>query len=313
MTDWGAGDRLAEAARVRREADGLRSRLEAATQHAELMSQRVEEARDRLAQEDRDVQRHESLSWSRILSSLKGDHVSDLERERAERDAARYTVAEAEARHEMAWREAQALEAQLDALGDVDAGFASALLAQEEWARGSQPETARRLAAIDVRRGELDAEDHEGREAFEAGQRARGLLLQARDLLGGARSWSTWDTFGGGGLFSDMMKYDKLDQVASVLRAADEALGHFSRELADVRLAGVAAVNLDGMTRAFDVFFDNIFSDLAVRSRIQDAEARVAHALVSVERTMQALSERGRDIGAERAGLAREREGVLTG
>lgn len=60
-----------------------------------------------------------------------------------------------------------------------------------------------------------------------------------------------------------MMKYDRLDQVAAVLRDVDVALDRFSRELSDVQLAAVRGVQVDGLTRTFDVFFDNIFSDLA--------------------------------------------------
>ena len=140
---------------------------------------------------------------------------------------------------------------------------------------------------------------------------AREHLVQAQRLLGSAESWSAWDTFGGGGLITDMVKYDRLDQVAEVLRRADLALHAFTRELADVHLAGVEGVQVDGLTRTFDVFFDNIFSDLAVRSRIQDAGRRVHRAVSDVDRTLVGLSERGRGIAAELAALARQREELL--
>ena len=107
------------------------------------------------------------------------------------------------------------------------------------------------------------------------------------------------------------MKYDKLDQVGDALRRADVALGAFSRELADVDLSGVEAVNLDGLTQAFDVFFDNIFTDLRVRSRIQEAGIRVDRALRSVEDTLHALDLRGRAIADELAALTTRRESIL--
>jgi uncharacterized protein YhaN len=112
-------------------------------------------------------------------------------------------------------------------------------------------------------------------------------------------------------MLTDMMKYDKLDQVAVVLRRADQALRAFTRELGDLHLAGVEALDLDSLTRVFDVFFDNIFTDLRVRSRIQDAELRVGDALAQVEATMQRLSERGRQIAAEQAELSGRREQLL--
>jgi hypothetical protein len=238
VSDGGAvADRLARAARSRREADSLRARLAAATHFADGTTDRVRQARERLADEDRDVERLESVSWSRVLSALRGSAATDRERERAERDAARYALADAEARDAVAWL----------------------------------------------------------------------------DLLERARSWSTWDTFGGGGMFSDMMKYDRLDEVGHVLRDADLALERFSRELADLRLAGVEAVNVDGLTRAFDMWFDNIFTDLAVRDRIRDAHERVGHVLGVVESCLDDLTSRGHAIAAELEELSGRRERTLLG
>lgn len=316
MTTGGVGtapdEQLAEAARNRHDAAALRTRLDAATRHADGTTVRVQDARDRLADETQDVDRLGSLSWSRILSSLKGSQATDLEREQAERDAARYALADAEARDEAAWRDVEHLQQRLDGLGDVEGAYAAALAAKEEWAASHDPDLTQRLTRIAEARALLLAEDREAREAHEAGVRARDHLLEAHRLLDGAASWSTWDTFGGGGFFTDMMKYDKLDQVAAALHRADAALGAFSRELADLRLAGVEAVNLDGMTQAFDVFFDNIFTDLRVRSRIQEADRRVGRALADVDRMLHDLSARGRDIADELAGLSAQRDEALT-
>jgi hypothetical protein len=314
--DGGAGeapdDRLVEAARLRHEAAALHTRLEAATAHADGTTLRVQEARDRLSAEERDVDRLGSVSWSRILSSLKGAHATDLEREQAERDAARYSLVDAQARADAAWRDVEALQVRLEALGDVEAAYASALAAKERWAATHDPELTRLLTEIAERRALLLAEDREAREAHAAGTRARDHLLEAHHRLGSASSWSTWDTFGGGGMFTDLMKYDQLDQVGDALRRADAALGAFTREMADLRLAGVDAVNLDGMTQTFDVFFDNIFTDLRVRSRIQDAGRRVAQALNKVDLAMQDLSTRGRQIADELTGLAAQRDRALS-
>lgn len=315
MTDGGAAEAAVQelelAARVRREAEGLRERIAAAAAHAQATADRVAETRERLVDETRDVRRLESLSWTRILAGLKGDRITAVERETAERDAARYAVADAEAREAVARRDVEGLRARLDELGDVDARFSAALEAKHAWAATHAPEVARALAAVAERRGMLAAEDAEAREAHAAGVVAREHLVQAQRLLGSAESWSTWDTFGGGGLITDMVKYDRLDQVAEVLRRADLALRSFTRELADVHRAGVEGVQVDGLTRTFDVFFDNIFSDLAVRSRIQDAGRRVQRAVSDVDRTLVGLSERGRGIADELAALARQREELL--
>jgi len=146
------GDRLEGAARLRREADGLRSQLEAAERLADAATARVQEARDALAEEDRDVEGLEPL------------------------------------------------------LGEVDALWQAALDDQDEWAVRNDPATAGKVVETSRRRGELLAEDAEGREAHAAGMVAREHLRGALSLLGEAHSWSSWDTFGGGGVFTDLMK-----------------------------------------------------------------------------------------------------------
>ena len=304
---------LERAAQARRELDGLNERLTAGTGYLRSVDERVAELRGRLRAENEDVEKLESFSPTRIWATLKGSRAGDLDRETAEREAARYAVAEAEARREAAHRECESLTAQIDALGDVDAMHARALAAKEKWAATNDPAVATALAEIAQRRGELQARDKEAREAHGAGRTALDRLQQARQLLGSAESWSTWDTFAGGGMLSDMAKYNKLDQAAAVLHQADMALGRFSVELADVGLAAVPGVQVGTMTRTFDVFFDNIFTDMAVRSRIQDTSQRTAAAAQAVAEALARLEQTGHDIAAEIAELDARREQVLTG
>ena len=304
-------DGLAGAVAARQERDALDKRLTAARRDLEQAEGRVREARVRLERETEDVERLESLSWTRIWTSLNGSHATALEREQAEREAVRYVVAEAEARRETAQRYVDALQAQRQGLGDVDAAYERALAAKEQWLLHNCADGAE-LAELAERRGRLIGREREVHEAHAAGVDARNLLAEARTLLTSAKSWSTWDAFGGGGLVTDMVKYSKLDQVSDLLRRADFALGRFSRELEDVGVAGVAAgVEVDGMTRTFDVFFDNIFSDLAVRSRIHDAETRVARALDAVTRVLAKLADEGLQLAYDIERLNAQRAQIL--
>jgi chromosome segregation ATPase len=304
-------NQLEQAAADREERTQLTRRVEASEPHLVHLEGRLEELRRKLGDETADVERLESFSGAKVWAHLKGSHASDVERETAERDAARYAAAEAEARVESMRRDRAALESRLGDLEDAEQRFREALTAKEAWLQENGSAAAASLVEIAERRGELQALDKELREAHEAGREAHGLLSHASSLLGSAGSWSTWDAFGGGGLLTDMMKYDKVDQASDALRRADVALTRFSRELADVELPSVHGVQVDQMMRTFDVWFDNFFSDMAVRSRIQDAAQRVAGALTQVERALGAIEERGRDLGRELAELERRREELV--
>ncbi len=304
---------LERAAADRQEHSGLTRRLQAAAAHLESEERRLDDLRHRLLDETGDVEKLESFSPTKIWATLKGSHAGDLERETAEREAARYELAVAEARRDVAQRDRDSVQARLNDLGDVEGRYARALTAKEEWVAANGGVTAAALAEIAERRGMLLAQDKEAREAFAAGAAARDLLTHAQELLGSAQSWSTWDTFGGGGLLSDMAKYDKIDQATEVLRRADLALTSFSQELADVGLPAMGSVRIDDMTRAFDIFFDNIFSDMAVRSRIQNAGRQVEDSLRAVHAVLSGLGSKGQEIAQELAQLDARREEMLSG
>ncbi len=302
---------LEQAVAAREELAQLTRRLDGSAPHLADLEKHVADARLILEDETADVERLESFSAAKIWAHLKGSHATDVERETAEREAARYAVAEAEARRDAMQRDRAAIESRMRELGDVEERYRRAMADKEAWVTANGSESAVALAELAERKGELAALDREAREAHAAGRAAHDLLSQAASLLGSAGSWSTWDAFGGGGLLTDMMKYDKVDRATETLRRADLALSAFSRELADVNLPQVQGVQVDSMMRTFDVWFDNIFSDMAVRSRIEDAARRVAQALRQVELALAALEQKGRDIARDTAGLDKRREELL--
>ena len=60
--------------------------------------------------------------------------------------------------------------------------------------------------------------------------------------------------------------------------------------------AAIGGVGVSDLTRTLDVWFDNFFSDLAVQSRLKDADHRldmIGEALVAVRR---ALDERYQEV-----------------
>jgi hypothetical protein len=129
-------------------------------------------------------------------------------------------------------------------------------------------------------------------EAQQACEVALTSLAEAQRSVDSARSWGTYDTWLGGGLLSSLVKHDRIDEAERYMQAVDEALDRLRRELADLHLGGTAigGVGVTGLTHTLDVWFDNFFSDLAVQSRLKDADHRLdatGEALVAVRRALQ--------------------------
>lgn len=306
-------DALADLARQQTEHDGLEAQLEVARRRLAAATERADAAAGSLAVELEDVARLESMSMTRILASVRGRRDLDLDRERAEAEAARYAATEAAARRLAARDDVDAIVARLVAFGDL-AARRTQLVAQREAEVAADPALRATAAELDANAtglGVRRAERTQLEEAIEAARLATASLDDAARLLGTAGDWATFDTFLGGGLFTDMAKYDNLDRAAALMRHADAALGHLATELADVGMTAVGGIEITQLTSFFDVWFDNIFSDWAVRDRIRQAADRVARARAGVATTIDTLAQRLTACDADAERLEGERNTLL--
>ncbi|MHC9291563.1 hypothetical protein ACRCUN_03805 [Mycobacterium sp. LTG2003] len=310
MTDT-PDDELSAATAAMREAESLQRRLNAAEAAAKESAERASAAQRQVAAEARDVHKLESFSLTMILSHLKGSHDDAMARETAEHHAAEYEYRTQQARADADQRLVDHLTRQHHALGDVTARYEQALAVKERWLHDHSDPTSVRLIEIAERRGQLTAERTELEQAREAGQQALGDLRSAAERLDSARSWSAYDTWFDGGMIASIVKENRLDDVAVLLRSADSALRRFTTELADVHMAGVQAVELSSFTRVFDVWFDNFFTDVMVRDRIIEAQENVDKAIAGVKRILDDLRQREQGTADELAALKGERADLL--
>ena len=321
MTDAAPPPRDSEGARVHEAVAAAEADL---AEHARLTHRRnglaplVEEAERELGRQQEvlgvqsaELRKLETFSPTRIWAALRGNQATELERERAEQDAQEYAVAVADAKATTLRAELAAVEHARDQLGDVQARLSRALEAKEAWIVASGRGPAQELAETASALGAARATAKEVQEALAAADYALAALGAAEESLGSAGSWSTYDTFFGGGLITDMVKYDRIDTAEQHMRGADAALRALSRELADVGLSGVGGVEVTDMTKLFDVWFDNIFSDWSVRNRISEAASRIAQASGPVADVRRLLLARATELDAELARLDRRRHELL--
>ncbi|OUM67053.1 hypothetical protein PIROE2DRAFT_67067 [Piromyces sp. E2] len=111
-------------------------------------------------------------------------------------------------------------------------------------------------------------------------------------IIGSASNWSNYDTFGGGGIISSSIKHDKIKEGNRALKEANESLVNVSKELADV--PEIANIKISDDQKAFDIFFDNIFTDYDVKKKIDKAEKncwKTLNHLKSLEKELNYLLE----------------------
>lgn len=246
-------------------------RIERLSAELDGAAQRLAELQREAALEQEDAGRWNGRGFVQLVYWLVGrlDERRDLESAQALAAAARLATAhEAWATIDHALREATTSVPPRADLGAALADLRRTLETLEPHTYAWVVQCEQQSAAVRAELEELD-------EALTAVTSCNEAVAAALRHLQSAANWGTWDLLGGG-LLASAVKRERVDEALSALGQVTTALATVRRELADVP-AGVAlpaGIELGSGAWTFDVWFDNIFSDLNMQGRIRDATAQ---------------------------------------
>jgi hypothetical protein len=296
-----------------REAVVLRADLRDLRAQAAGLREDLAAERARHERELADVEGLTGLGLRSLAASVRGTRRAELDREQAEETEARARAVAALARLTGAEDRAEEVDRRLARLGDTAARRETAAQAYAEELRTSThpvaPHVDEVLTALAAARDRLAQLE----QVREAGARAAASLDSARSQLSSADGWSTYDTFAGGGLLSSAVKHQHADGASRSIAEAQHAIVDLAGALRDVgEVAGLRAdLGVGPGTRTMDVWFDNLVSDWAVRSRIKDQLAGVERASAAVREAVgQTTAEHAR-ASAVVEDLVRRRDALL--
>jgi len=306
--------RLAAAAQAAREYDlcgqhqaQLRGREQAAVQD-------LDAAKQHYAGEEKDVERLEHLSLARILAALHGSRDDALAREKAEAEAARYRVAQAQQRLDAVRAELARVEERQAQLAGAPQAYADALAAKEQFLTHSADPRGTRLLALADERGKLTAELGALQRASDDAGAAGRALADVKGRLGTAASWSAFDTWVDHGIVANSIKHDRIDQAAQAARTADQRLAALRTDLADLGGYEPTAPRLEvsSSLKFADIFFNNFFTDVAVGRQIRDAQENAGRSAQQVRALQDRLAGQVSAVTKRLDRLAAERQQLLT-
>ncbi|GHJ53789.1 hypothetical protein Nm8I071_30960 [Nonomuraea sp. TT08I-71] len=304
--------RLAAAAAAIREHDLAGQRLRELSVRIATARAAVAALRERLDAEQADVERLEGLTLSRVLAAVRGDRDDALARERAEADAARLRLAEAERLLAALRDESARIQARRRRLATAPGEYAAVLDERERLLTASDDPRRPRLLDLAEQRGRLTAEHREVTEAVRAARNAEGALHHLRELLCRAEDWSTYDVMGGG-LVTSMVKHEILDEAAQTAARADRTLAALRTELAD--LPGPAldpTMRGSGeLTRFTDIWLDNVLTDVVVLRRVERSLDETTRSQGEVAALRRVLELRAAELNARLAAVEAERGELL--
>jgi len=264
-----------------------------------VLEERVEELSAQKNKEQLEVDRLEKRSLANYFYQVVGKLDEKLTKEKQE-------AYEAAVKYDAAYSELQQIEADIRAR-ELEYGkirrskerYQEGLKEKKEALKLSGVPEADKIFRLEAQITSLDVQMRELDEAVWEGQKAGQIADRILKSLSDAEGWGTWDMLGGG-LLADMAKHSHLDEAQDQVERLQSALRCFKTELADVKVIADMQVNIDGFLRFADYFFDGLFADWTVMSKISDAKKQVENVKNQINTLLHKLDRSRKSVTEER-------------
>lgn len=282
----------------------LKRRLATLHSQREELAAREAVLRAARAEEQEDVDNLEGRSLMRFIYSLTGGLEDKLDQERAGARAAAV-------KHDAAVRELEDLDEDIEEAGQelkrlegCEERYDGAIRRKAEMLKAAGSPASGRLAALEKDMSQTAYSLRETGEALGAARAAARRAEAVVDALQGAADLGTLDLLTDS-MFVNLAKRERIDQAQYAIEDLRVSLRRLNTELADI---GTAGLDLDiGDFLGFaDFFFDGIFVDLAVNSRINASLSSAEGVLSQLSSLENRLASTEDGLRARAAELERE-------
>ncbi len=263
-----------------------------------------------LQKEEKDVKKLEGMSFSNFINTILGTKWEKLDEEKKELLSAKLKYdAICDELNELI-SDIEKVKANISKLGNLDYEYKKLIREKEELLKYVDDEVAAKLERITEEESLLMHRKKELEEAISAGNELLYSLDRIEKSLKSAGNWGMWDIFGGD-MIATMVKHSKLDSAKYEISRAQSLFMKFHRELNDVGGYIDIQLNIGSFLTFADYFFDGLFSDLAVQSRIRDAENRVMDARYKVNSIVIRLKDELKEVNSRVETINRERLKII--
>lgn len=268
---------------------------------------------EKYEKESLDVLQIQKETISSFVLKALGKYDERLEKEKREAIEAKLNYDAASADFDELKREKAELEHRLSELRRQAREYESELARRREYIRLrlSEPEGAE-YGRLEGEIADIIAQITEIDEARRAADRVMKTAQSARDSLESAESWASFDMWTKGGLLSHAAKYSHIDEAEACFNRLSSQVRTLRTELSDVQ--GLAEAELTSVSpgqRAVDFWFDNIFTDISVRSQIRGNIDELSRLTDKVRKTETVLRGRLYELNRHLDELKRRQEDLL--
>lgn len=256
-----------------------------------------------LTKEKRDVDNLNTLSLSNLISTVMGNKAEKMEKEEQEYIMAKIQYDSSKSKVSSIKSNINETIKTLTSLAKYEEEYANLLKKKIELINICGDEnTKNKIIELEDKIDNYLKEIKEINESISVGNSLIEEIAKAKKLLNSAKTWSTLDIFGGD-ILSSMVKHNKIDEVQMHFSRISNLTSSFNKELRDVNISGVG---FSATTKTFDIFFDNIFSDLSVDKHISQSYDNICNLEKSVENILRKLKSNKEKLNSEVTGTRNE-------
>ncbi len=252
------------------------------------LTKKMEELKNTLEQEMKDVDQLETKSLTHLFYSVLGKLGEQVEKERREALAAKLKYDQSVIELEQLEHQIKLLEEEFFEYKDSQRNYDSLFEKKKQHMLNSHSSTGDQILLLTEELGKAKNNLWEIDEAIRAGEDVSSHIDSAIKSLDSAEGWGTWDLLGGG-LVSDLMKHSHIDEAKGEAEVIQRKLSQFRTELADVRIQNDIQIETDGFGKFADFFFDGIIADWCMQSRINESKGSFESVKLQVDRVLTKL------------------------
>lgn len=292
------------------EKSSLQKKLDRYLKEESKLILKKEEMLAKLNKENKDVEKLESITLTNFIFSLKGDKDVKLEKEKREAIKAKYDYDSVCYSLNQVKKDIINLKANLNDFKDLDTQYSKYIKLKEIAIKEQGLVASKDLDEITEKINQNKNKIKEIDEAITAGKSLYTDIEEVKKSMNPAKGWGTFDILGGG-LISTMAKHSHLDSAKKQLDQMQYSSRRFYKELKDVGVNTKININIGSFLTFADYFFDGLYADLTVQSRINDALVNIDLAISTLNNTLKNLENDKQSIKEMNSKLEKERIKII--
>ncbi|AIO19055.1 hypothetical protein KQ51_01178 [Candidatus Izimaplasma bacterium HR1] len=252
----------------------------------------VRKHNEQIIKEQEDVKELETFTFKNIFTTIIGTKSEKLSQE--QKDLMDAAIKKEALGEELLIVKEDYLDkkSKLDSLPNYQNTKQEVLNNKEELLIKTSPAFKEEYETITTRLNSANEQLIEVEDAIKVGRQVVQYLSSAESSLEKARRLHSWDTWTKKtGLYNHMLKHESLDSANSSIARARQKIKIFNNEIKDIKADVVVSTSGNvAVDRTTDFWFDNIFTNLAIRDQIESGLSQVSKSTKGIQNAISVMN-----------------------